>query len=1061
MTKIGFAAVIGAALGLAFPAQAQTYSRTETTTYYDNMTKWVLGQTASVTCSASVPVAANCNGSAVSESTFDPTYAMPLTLKSYGKLQQTLAYDTTSAVSTGQLGTLRTVMDGNNNVTTFTNWKRGIPQTRTYADAYAKSAAVNDVGWITSITDENGFVTRYGYDAMGRLASIAYPTGDSTAWNTTTQAFVAVASTEYGIAAGHWRQTVSTGNGTKVNYYDALWRPLVVQEYDAGNVAGTQKFQRFGYDYAGRNTFTSYPGTTDALSTGTTTGYDALGRVTSMVQDSELGQLTTTTAYLSGFQARITDPKGNQTTTAYMAYDQPNTDWPVWISHPQGAYTHISRDVFGKPTRLRRSDSSVPTDGTIAVNRDYAYNANEELCRTVEPETGATLMGYDGAGNLKWSSAGLDSATACEAAGTSGAVAVRRVDRNYDARNRIQTLLFPDGRGNQTWGYAPDGLPASVAVNNSNGGDTATSIFAYNKRRLLTRETLATPAVNWPYDYSYDANGHLAANVWDGLNVSYAPNALGQPTQVGPYATGVSYYPNGGIQQFTYGNGIVHTTTQNARQLPSRSLDCVVAGCSTAADKRLDLSYTFDQNANVSQIVDGVNDRQTRGMVYDGLNRLTQTTSNMFGTASYSYDVLDNITRATVGASPTMPARDQFHCYTNNRLTSVNSGGCSGATLISLDYDVQGNLSNESGTAHGFDFGNRLRNVGTLTTYGYDGSGRRVQDSVNGSQKYSQYDRGGQLVMVADNRAGKVIEYFYLQGNLVALRERNTSTNVYTVKYQHTDALRSPIATTDASKTVLETTEYEPYGRQSNRAVVDGPGYTGHVQDSATGLTYMQQRYYDPILGRFLSVDPIVTDANTGKGFGLYTYVDNNPYTKTDPDGREPEMKMWADPKGMTHSEARSGAQAAGTVAIAGVGVAAVAVAMAPVATTVAAVAADTAATGSLTTGLLANAPAVNAAAVTVAEVATGGIAGAVTVTGMTGHAVDQAISRGVKPAQILDAIKNPLKIAAPKTDSLGRVSQKLVGEKASVVVNPESGKVVTVHPTSTKTAEKLKEINK
>lgn len=50
----------------------------------------------------------------------------------------------------------------------------------------------------------------------------------------------------------------------------------------------------------------------------------------------------------------------------------------------------------------------------------------------------------------------------------------------------------------------------------------------------------------------------------------------------------------------------------------------------------------------------------------------------------------------------------------------------------------------------------------------------------------------------------------------------------------------------------------------------------------------MQQRYCDPIAGRFLSVDPIVTDANTGKGFGLYTYVDNNPYAKIDPDGREP-----------------------------------------------------------------------------------------------------------------------------------------------------------------------------
>lgn len=47
----------------------------------------------------------------------------------------------------------------------------------------------------------------------------------------------------------------------------------------------------------------------------------------------------------------------------------------------------------------------------------------------------------------------------------------------------------------------------------------------------------------------------------------------------------------------------------------------------------------------------------------------------------------------------------------------------------------------------------------------------------------------------------------------------------------------------------------------------------------------MQQRYYDPIAGRFLSVDPIVTDTNTGNGFGRYVYAENNPLRYTDPDG--------------------------------------------------------------------------------------------------------------------------------------------------------------------------------
>jgi len=126
-----------------------------------------------------------------------------------------------------------------------------------------------------------------------------------------------------------------------------------------------------------------------------------------------------------------------------------------------------------------------------------------------------------------------------------------------------------------------------------------------------------------------NANGHQASLVYpSNLTVAYAPNALGQPTQVGTFATGVSYYPNGAIKQFTYGNGIVHTLAQNARGLPIRSSDCAVAGTCAAATRRLDLQYTYDRHRNVQQIVDHVNGRQTRCMSYDALERLVQTTSN-------------------------------------------------------------------------------------------------------------------------------------------------------------------------------------------------------------------------------------------------------------------------------------------------------------------------------------------------------------------------------------------------------------------------------------------------
>jgi RHS repeat-associated protein len=107
-----------------------------------------------------------------------------------------------------------------------------------------------------------------------------------------------------------------------------------------------------------------------------------------------------------------------------------------------------------------------------------------------------------------------------------------------------------------------------------------------------------------------------------------------------------------------------------------------------------------------------------------------------------------------------------------------------------------------------------------------------------------------------------------------------------TVYYIHTDALGSPAAMTDANRNVVERTQYGPYGEVLNRPEHDGPGYTGHEEDAATGLTNMQQRYDDKVIGRFLSIDPVQPDGTTGASFNRYAYANDNPYRFTDPDGR-------------------------------------------------------------------------------------------------------------------------------------------------------------------------------
>lgn len=107
------------------------------------------------------------------------------------------------------------------------------------------------------------------------------------------------------------------------------------------------------------------------------------------------------------------------------------------------------------------------------------------------------------------------------------------------------------------------------------------------------------------------------------------------------------------------------------------------------------------------------------------------------------------------------------------------------------------------------------------------------------------------------------------------------------VQYVHTDALGSPVAISDANGAIVERTVYEPYGAVVGGAKGDRPGFTGHVSDSATGLTYMQQRYNDPELGRFLSVDPVSAYSNPVELFNRYSYAGSNPYRFVDPDGRQ------------------------------------------------------------------------------------------------------------------------------------------------------------------------------
>lgn len=109
-----------------------------------------------------------------------------------------------------------------------------------------------------------------------------------------------------------------------------------------------------------------------------------------------------------------------------------------------------------------------------------------------------------------------------------------------------------------------------------------------------------------------------------------------------------------------------------------------------------------------------------------------------------------------------------------------------------------------------------------------------------------------------------------------------------TVTYVYTDPQGTPLAEASASGTITARFDYAPYGQSvtSMGAAPNGPGYTGHVNDPDTGLVYMQARYYDPEVGRFLSVDPVGASPGLLTFFNRFAYVDNNPISGIDPFGK-------------------------------------------------------------------------------------------------------------------------------------------------------------------------------
>ncbi len=125
---------------------------------------------------------------------------------------------------------------------------------------------------------------------------------------------------------------------------------------------------------------------------------------------------------------------------------------------------------------------------------------------------------------------------------------------------------------------------------------------------------------------------------------------------------------------------------------------------------------------------------------------------------------------------------------------------------------------------------------------------------------------------------GQLYYYVYnLQGDVVGLVDKTGATMV-TYKY---DVWGKPESTTGPMATTL--------------GVANPFRYRGYYYDTESGFYYLQSRYYDPEVGRFLNADGILGANQDILSYNLYAYCSNNPVNLSDPTGMCPYNGTIAD----------------------------------------------------------------------------------------------------------------------------------------------------------------------
>ena len=498
----------------------------------------------------------------------------------------------------------------------------------------------------------------------------------------------------------------------------------------------------------------------------------------------------------------------------------------------------------------------------------------------------------------------------------------KQISNTYLPHNGL--LSYSDyGNGGRV-GYTYDKWERMVEKKYS---DQAAYRYVYDAYGSLARkESLLDQTVT---DYQYDMIGRIVGmDSTDGQTLRIAYDSKNRTdyvvSKVGDSSTKTRYlYGNTGANQkagLIYGVEIDDTPAvsyayDNMARRTGRTLDLDTdyvtsygylagneAGTTTALIERLQSGpetwwYAYDAVGNITSISKGETKEAAilqEQYVYDGLGQIIRENSkSQDKTITYRYDGGGNLTERKEYTYSTGELGDPVQTVAygygdmnwKDKLTSYDG--------TEITYDAIGNPLSYLGKTLTWQNGRQLASLNDTdltVNYAYDDSGIRIQKTVNGTE--TKFYLNG-TVILTQMTGNERMDFLYDEaGDLLGFKYDGNS-------YYYIRNLQSDITgILNSAGEQIVSYAYDAWGKLLSVAgsAADTIGkknpfrYRGYYYDTETGLYYLNSRYYNPEIGRYLNADKAIPGVGGDiRGYNLFSYCMNNPINMSDPNGQWPK----------------------------------------------------------------------------------------------------------------------------------------------------------------------------